>query len=506
MTRPTTASSLCKRALISTSDKTGLANFAAALVARGFDLVSTGGTAKVLRDAGLDVNTVESLTGFPEILDGRVKTLHPVIHGGLLADPHRPNHRATLAAHGIEGFGLVVLNLYPFARTLAVKASFEECLEQIDIGGPTMLRAAAKNHAHVLPLIDADQFDVTLAAIDAGDLDPLRRAYAARAFDHTAKYDRLVADFLAGGETQPLRYGENPHQTGELILSTAKGLNCAAHGVQVQGKALSYNNYLDADAAWELCQDLGGINAVIVKHTNPCGVAYGETIGEAFDRARACDPISAFGGVIALSGPLDEETAARIRELFVEVVLAPEIGTAARRVFAHKPQVRLLEVPTTQRPSRPWAYRSLSGAMVRQSFDRYRVQAEDLRTPTAKTPSAMQVQDLLFAFMVAKHTKSNAIILARQGQTLGIGAGQMSRVDAARMARWKAETAGLDVRGCVVASDAFFPFADGLQVAIDAGASAVIQPGGSQRDKQVIAAANAAGLAMVFTGVRHFRH
>ncbi len=506
MTASTTAASVCQRALISVSDKTGLVDFAAALVARGFDLVSTGGTARALQDAGLQVSTVESLTGFPEILDGRVKTLHPVIHGGLLANLHRPDHRATLAAHGIEGFGLAVLNLYPFAQTLEAKAAFEACLEQIDIGGPAMLRAAAKNHAHVLPLIDADQFDATLAALDAGDLDPLRQAYAARAFDHTSKYDRLVADFLAGGGMESLRYGENPHQRGELILPTAKGLNCAAHGVQVQGKALSYNNFLDADAAWELCQDLGGTNAVIVKHTNPCGAAYGNTIGEAFDGAQACDPVSAFGGVIALSAPLDQATAARIRDLFVEVILAPEIGAAARQVFADKPQVRLLEVANTQRPSRPWAYRSLSGAMVRQSFDRHQVQASDLTTPTAKAPNAAQVQDLLFAFTVAKHTKSNAIVLAHQGRTLGIGAGQMSRVDAARMARWKAEAAGLDTRGCVVASDAFFPFADGLQVAIDAGASAVIQPGGSQRDAQVIAAADAARLAMVFTGIRHFRH
>ena len=494
------------RALLSVSDKTGIVDFATALVQRGFELVSTGGTARALGAAGLAVTRVADVTGFPEILDGRVKTLHPKIHGGLLGDRRRADHRATMIDQGIAGFDLLVLNLYPFRETLDGGADFDTCIENIDIGGPAMLRAAAKNHANVLPIIDADQFAAVLAGLDAGTLDALRQPFAARAYDHTSVYDRSVADWLAGGGETTLRYGENPHQSAALIQMTGQHLNCAAHATQIQGKALSYNNYLDADSAWELCQDLGGTNAVIVKHNNPCGAAHGDTLLAAFDAAKACDPISAFGGVIALSTELDGPTATAINSMFVEVILAPAISEAAKQVFAAKPNVRLLAVPTGSRPDRPWSYRSLSGAMVRQSFDRKTVGADDLQTPTNLAPTDAQIDDMLFAFTVGKHTKSNAIILAKDGRTLGIGAGQMSRVDAARIARWKAEDAGLNTAGCVVASDAFFPFADGLQVAIDAGASAVIQPGGSMRDKDVIAAADEAGLAMVFTGIRHFRH
>ena len=494
------------RALISVSNKTGIEGFATALFERGFELVSTGGTAKALKATGLPVTTVDSLTGFPEILDGRVKTLHPAIHGGLLADRRRADHRATLGDHGLAGFDLLVLNLYPFAQTQASGADFDTCIETIDIGGPAMLRAAAKNHANVLPVIDPDQFDAVLCALDADDLEPLRQAYAARAFQHTAAYDRLIADWLAGGGETALRYGENPHQQATLSLLTDKDLNCAARGQQIQGKALSYNNYLDADSAWELCQDLGGVNAVIVKHNNPCGAARSHSLLEAFERAKACDPASAFGGVVALSAPLDGPTASALAQMFLEVVLAPDVTAEASAIMATKPNVRVLKVPTGPRPTHPWAYRSISGALLRQSFDRRLVAETDLQVTTALSPTQEQIADLLFAFTVGKHTKSNAIILAKDGQTLGIGAGQMSRVDAARLARWKAQEAGLNTAGCAVASDAFFPFEDGLRVAIDAGASAVIQPGGSRRDPEVIAAADAAGLAMVFTGIRHFRH
>ena len=494
------------RALLSVSDKKGIVDFAKALAARGFELVSTGGTAKAIAEAGLPVTKVSDVTGFPEILDGRVKTLHPKIHGGLLGDRRRADHRETMADQGIEGFDLLVLNLYPFGQTLASGADFDTCIENIDIGGPAMLRASAKNHANVLPVIHADQFEAVLAALDAGDLGPLRQPFAARAYDHTSTYDRTIGDWLAGGGDIALRYGENPHQSASLVQVMHKHLNCAAHATQIQGKELSYNNYLDADSAWELCQDLGGTNAVIVKHNNPCGAAHGATLLEAFEAAKACDPISAFGGVIALSVELDGPTAAAINSMFVEVILAPTISQAARDVFAAKPNVRLLEVPVGERPAGAMSIRSLSGALIRQGFDRKTVGRDDLQTPTATAPTDAQIDDMLFAFTVGKHTKSNAIILAKDGRTLGIGAGQMSRVDAARIARWKAEDAGLDTTGCAVASDAFFPFADGLQVAIDAGASAVIQPGGSMRDKDVIAAADEAGLAMVFTGIRHFRH
>ncbi len=511
MTEPDMTTTLIKRALISVSDKTGLVDFARDLAMRGFELVSTGGTAQALRDEGLEVTLVADVTGFPEILDGRVKTLHPKIHGGLLADRRLPAHRATLADHGIAGFGLLVLNLYPFAETLASGANVAECIEQIDIGGPAMLRASAKNHANVLPLINPDQFAEVLAHLDQGGdaadpLEGLRASYAARAFDHTASYDRMVADWMSGASATPLRYGENPHQGAELILPGGPRLNCAAHGTQLQGKELSYNNYLDADSAWELCQDLGGTNAVIVKHNNPCGVARAKTLVEAFGRAKACDPTSAFGGVIALSDTVDAATASAVLDMFVEVVLAPAFDEEAQALFAAKPSVRLLEIPTGARPEGAWSQRSLSGASLHQDFDRHLVTANDLKTTTQQRPSEGEIRDLIFAFTVAKHTKSNAIVLAKDGQTLGIGAGQMSRVDAARIARWKAMDAGLETAGCCVASDAFFPFADGLQVAIDAGASAVIQPGGSMRDASVIEAADQAGLAMVFTGIRHFRH
>ena len=502
---------LVRRALISVSDKTGLINFARELADRGVELVSTGGTAAALRDAKLDVTSVTHVTGFPEILDGRVKTLHPNIHGGLLADRRVSEHRTTLADHGIAGFGLLVLNLYPFAETLASGASVQECIEQIDIGGPAMLRAAAKNHANVLPVIHPDQFAPVLASFDQGgeEADPfagLRTAFAARAFDHTARYDRMVADWMRGSSVTPLRYGENPHQAADLILPDGSRRNCAAHSRQLQGKDLSYNNYLDADSAWELCQDLGGVNAVIVKHNNPCGVAHASTLAEAFVRARACDPTSAFGGGIALSKKVDPATASAVLDGFVELVLAPDFDEEALALFAAKPNLRLLAVPTGSRPEAGWSQRSLSGAVLRQEVDRQLVRPSELTTTTQQRPNEREIRDLLFAFTVAKHSKSNAIVLAKEGQTLGIGAGQMSRVDAARLALWKSRDAGFKTSGCCLASDAFFPFVDGLQVAVDAGASAVIQPGGSRHDPAIIKAADQAGLAMVFTGIRHFRH
>ncbi|MGB0718004.1 MAG: bifunctional phosphoribosylaminoimidazolecarboxamide formyltransferase/IMP cyclohydrolase [Alphaproteobacteria bacterium] len=495
-----------KRALISVSDKTGVADFARNLVDRGFELVSTGGTCKFLKDSGLAVTAVETLTGFPEILDGRVKTLHPIIHGGLLGDRRRADHLETMKQHNISGFSLLVLNLYPFAKTVDSGSDFNSCIENIDIGGPAMLRASAKNHANVLPIISPDQFPEVLRALDTDTINTLRKPFAARAFGHTAEYDRMVNSWLSEENEVALRYGENPHQKAKLLKNAGTKLNCAAHANQLQGKELSYNNYLDADSAWELCQDLAGINAVIVKHNNPCGAARGENLLQAFKAAKACDPVSAFGGVIALSAELDKATAEAINSMFVEVVLAPSISKEARAVFSKKPNVRLLLVPSGPRPNAPWSYRTLGGATLRQSFDYRTGNREDLRTTTKLTPSEFQIDDLLFAFTVAKHTKSNAIILAKNGQTLGIGAGQMSRVDAARIAQWKARDAGLDTAGCVVASDAFFPFADGLEVAIESGASAVVQPGGSMRDNEVITAADKAGLAMVFTGIRHFRH
>ena len=520
-----------RRALISVSDKSGLVQFARRLAARGVELVSTGGSARALREAGLAARDVSELTGFAEMLDGRVKTLHPGVHGALLARRGDPGHLAALEAHGIAPIDLAVVNLYPFEATVASGASPDDCIENIDIGGPAMIRAAAKNHADVAVIVEPADGDAVLAALEAegGTRHALRRRLAARAYAHTAAYDAAVAGWLAavaGEETparrafagrllQPLRYGENPHQRAAFYLdgSARPGVATAR---QLQGKELSYNNINDTDAAFELVAELdpAAPAVVIVKHANPCGVATAPTLAEAYARAFDCDRVSAFGGIVALNHALDGPTAERIAEIFTEVVIAPGADEAARAVFAARKNLRLLVtdgLPDRGAPRLGW--RQVAGGFLVQDHDAGRVSAGDLRIVTRRAPSDAERADLLFAWRVAKHVKSNAIVYARGGATVGIGAGQMSRVDSTRIAARKAEDMGTALglaeaptRGSVVASDAFFPFADGLIAAADAGATAVIQPGGSVRDDEVIAAADARGLAMVFTGMRHFRH
>jgi phosphoribosylaminoimidazolecarboxamide formyltransferase / IMP cyclohydrolase len=518
------------RALISVSDKTGLIPLAQELARFGVALVSTGGTARALADAGLAVADVASVTGFPEMLDGRVKTLHPAIHGGILARRDLDEHRAALARHGIAAFDLVVVNLYPFAATVARGAPFDECVENIDIGGPALIRAAAKNHDFVAVVTDPADYAALLADMRArqGATTPeLRRNLAAAAFARTAAYDAAIAQWfaaqrgeifpptlaLAGTRAQLLRYGENPHQQAALYVG-GKQRPGVATARQLQGKELSFNNLNDTDAAYELVAEFAGPAVAIIKHANPCGVATAADLGAAYAKALACDPVSAFGGIIAVNRPLDAATAEAIAKLFAEVVIAPAITPAAQAVFAKKSALRVLECDRLPDPAAPGVgLRTLAGGYLLQTRDNGRIAAGDLRCVTKRVPSAAETADLLFAFTVAKHVKSNAIVYAKAGATVGIGAGQMSRVDAARIAAWKAEeaarAAGLaapPTRGSVAASDAFFPFADGLEAIIAAGAVAVIQPGGSVRDQEVIDAADRAGIAMVFTGTRHFRH
>jgi phosphoribosylaminoimidazolecarboxamide formyltransferase/IMP cyclohydrolase len=506
-----------RRALLSVHDKTGIVELARALRARSVELISTGGTAAALRSAGLPVHEVSELTGFPEILDGRVKTLHPAIHAGLLARRDDPAHRATMESHGLRSIDLLVGNLYPFERTLASGADEASCIEQIDVGGPAMLRAAAKNHDGVAVLVDPADYPGVLAAIDVGGttLD-LRRRLAAKAFSHTAAYDAAIAGWLAGevlpdrlvlsGKLQQrMRYGENPHQAAALYRTTECRPGVAS-ATQLQGKELSWNNLNDTDAAFELAAEFTEPAIVIVKHAVPCGVAIAPTLVEAWRKALACDPLSAFGGIIATNRPLDAATAAEIAKIFNEVVIAPEVEPAAREALAAKSNLRLLATGAMPDPREAGrVLRSLAGGLLVQERDRLAAADETLRTVTRREPSEAERRDLLFAWTVVKHVRSNAIVLARDGATIGIGAGQTSRVDAVELAGIKAERAGL--KGpCVVASDAFFPFADGLQMAVAAGATAAIQPGGSMRDKDVVAAADAADLAMLFTGTRHFRH
>ena len=518
-------------ALISVSDKAGLVPFATALAGRGVRLLSTGGTAAALRDAGLAVTDVADITGFPEMMDGRVKTLHPAVHGGLLALRDNPDHVAAMRAHGIGAIDLLVVNLYPFEATAAAGADYDTCIENIDIGGPAMIRAAAKNHAHVAVVTDPEDYDLVLAGMDAGGLTPgARKRLAQIAYARTAAYDAAVSGWMAGaiGEptprrraiagtlAQPLRYGENPHQAAAFYTdgSARPGVATAR---QHQGKALSYNNINDTDAAFELIAEFAphdGPACVIVKHANPCGVARGATLAEAYARAFDCDRTSAFGGIIALNQPLDQQTAEAISGIFTEVVIAPGADEAAMRIFAAKKNLRLLttdRMPDVTAPATTW--RQVSGGYLVQDKDTGRIAQADLRAVTQRAPTDAELADLLFAWRVAKHVKSNAIVYVKDGATVGVGAGQMSRVDSTRIAAQKArdmaEAMGLPApltHGSVVASDAFFPFADGLVTAAEAGATAVIQPGGSVRDEEVIAAADAAGLAMVFTGMRHFRH
>ncbi len=521
-----------RRALISVSDKGGLGEFGQALAARGVEILSTGGSAAALRAAGVAVKEVSDHTGFPEVMDGRVKTLHPAIHGGILARRDAETHRAAMADHGIAPIDLVVVNLYPFAETVARGADFAACVETIDIGGPALIRAAAKNHDFVTVITDPADYAAVLeelAAHDGATTPALRRRLAARAFAHTAAYDVAIADWLqrqcapdepfperlalSGRRRQALRYGENPHQRAALYV-TAERRPGVAQAEQLQGKDLSYNNINDTDAAFELVAEFERPAVAIIKHANPCGVALADDLAEAWRRALACDPVSAYGGIVALNRPLDEATAEALAELFLEVVIAPEVTEAARARLAVKKNLRLLAAGGLPDPAGTGRLlKPMAGGFLAQERDGGRVAAADLRVVTRRAPSAEELDDLLFAFRVAKHVKSNAIVYARDGATVGIGAGQMSRVDSARIAAWKAraaaEAAGEPVSrtlGSVVASDAFFPFADGLTAAVEAGARAVIQPGGSLRDEEVIAAADAAGLAMVFTGMRHFRH
>jgi phosphoribosylaminoimidazolecarboxamide formyltransferase/IMP cyclohydrolase len=522
-----------RRALLSVSDKTGLADFATALAGRGIELVSTGGTARALRDAGLVVRDVSELTGFPEMMDGRVKTLHPAVHGGLLALRDDAAHVASMKEHGIGAIDLLVVNLYPFEATVAGGADFDTAIENIDIGGPAMIRAAAKNHRFVSVVVDVEDYDALLAELDAHDGQTtctFRQRLALTAYSRTGAYDAAVSAWMAGalGEATPrrrvfagklaqsLRYGENPHQAA-AFYTDGSAVPGVATAVQHQGKELSYNNINDTDAAFRLVTEFDpedGPAVAIIKHANPCGAARGGTFAEAFRRAFDCDRTSAFGGIVALNGTLDGDTARAISEIFTEVVIAPDATDEAKDVFAAKKNLRLLTTGGLPDPAAArLAVRQVSGGWLVQDDDVGRVAAADLKVVTKKSPTEAQIADLLFAWKVAKHVKSNAIVYASDMATVGIGAGQMSRVDSSTIAALKAKRmagelglAESTANGSVVASDAFFPFPDGLLAAAEAGATAVIQPGGSMRDDAVIEAADAAGLAMVFTGMRHFRH
>ena len=521
------------RALLSVSDKTGLVDLARALAARGIELVSTGGTHKTLSDAGVSVQDVSDLTGYPEMMDGRVKTLHPKVHGGLLAIRENPEHEAAMLAHGIAAIDLLVVNLYPFEATLARGAGFDDCIENIDIGGPAMIRAAAKNHADVAVVVEPADYARLLKELDDHNGHtslPLRRALAQKAYARTAAYDAAISNWLAdeigeatpgyrafGGKlVQAMRYGENPHQSAAFYALPESRFGVAS-ARQVQGKHLSFNNLNDTDAAFECVAEFSSARVaavVIVKHANPCGVATGTTLAEAYTRALACDPVSAFGGIIALNRKLDLATAQEIAKIFTEVIIAPDADEAATAFLASRKNLRLLLTGGLPDPHAPgFNLRSVAGGLLVQARDNQVLADKSLRVVTKRQPTHQEMLDMVFAFRVAKHVKSNAIVYAKNGATVGIGAGQMSRIDSSRIAAWKAGEAAKALGhgeslaiGSVVASDAFFPFADGLLAAAQAGATAAIQPGGSVRDDEVIAAADKAGLAMVFTGVRHFRH
>ena len=520
------------RALISVSDKTGLLDLARALAAAGVELISTGGTSGMLRAAGLKVRDVSDVTGFPEMMDGRVKTLHPAIHGALLALRDDDEHLLAMAAHGIEPIDLLIVNLYPFEATVAMGADHATCIENIDIGGPAMIRAAAKNHRSVAVVTDPADYQPLLdqmAAHDGATTMVFRQKLALNAYARTAAYDAAVSGWLSGEIDCPfprhrafgghigqkLRYGENPHQAAAFYTDGTRREGVAT-ARQWQGKELSYNNINDTDAAFELVAEFDPATpaCAIIKHANPCGVATGGSLTEAYLRAYDCDRTSAFGGIVALNRELDAATAEEIVKIFTEVVIAPGASDAARAVFAGKKNLRLLTTNALPDPrAKGLAFRQVAGGFLVQDRDAGAIGAVDLKVVTKRAPSEGELADLLFAWKVAKHVKSNAIVYVKDGATVGVGAGQMSRVDSTRIAARKsqdmAEAVGLDMpltRGAVVASDAFFPFADGLMAAAEAGATAIIQPGGSMRDDEVIAAADAAGLAMVFTGQRHFRH
>jgi phosphoribosylaminoimidazolecarboxamide formyltransferase/IMP cyclohydrolase len=522
-----------KRALISLSDKSGLEELAAGLARHGVDIVSTGGTAARLRELGVAVRDVADLTGFPEMMDGRVKTLHPKVHGGLLGVRDNPEHAAAMEQHGIAPIDLVVVNLYPFLDTVMSGADRDTIIENIDIGGPSMVRSAAKNHAHVAIVTDPADYAALLEQLGAngGTTLEFRKRLAAKAYALTAGYDSTISQWFAFADQgerwpaswtrastlkMPLRYGENPHQQAALYLPVGPAARGVAQAEQIQGKELSYNNLNDANAALELAAEFraGPPTVVIVKHANPCGVATRDTLVDAWAEALACDSVSAFGGIVATNRPLDAATAEAISQIFTEVVVAPDADDAARAIFAKKKNLRLLltgELPDPARAGQTLAI--IAGGILVQDRDNGMITREQLKCVTKRQPTEQELRDCLFAWTVAKHVKSNAIVYARNGATAGIGAGQMNRRDSARIAAAKAreaaETNGWNeprTVGSAVASDAFFPFADGLLAAAEAGATAVIQPGGSIRDDEVIAAADGAGLAMLFTGMRHFRH
>ena len=518
------ANSKIHRAILSVTDKTGLVDFARKLSALGIELISTGGTAKLLRDSGIPVKDISDLTGFPEMLDGRVKTLHPKVHGGILHRREDPKHVAAVKEHGIQPIDMVVVNLYAFEKTAAKPGvAFEELIENIDIGGPSMIRSAAKNFHDVAIITSPADYDSIAAELerDGGKLShETKWRLAQKAFATTAAYDSAIASTLErvspakvdlqseGGfpanlrfsfqKTLDLRYGENPHQKAAMY-SDGSGQG-VANARQLQGKELSFNNIVDLQAAWDLAQEFDKPVVAIIKHTNPCGTATGKTLAEAYKRALECDPVSAFGGVIGVNRPIDAEAAEEMHKLFLEVIAAPEFDEAAKAKFATKKNLRLVEVvPADQK----WVLKNVSGGMLVQDADMHALKESDLKVVTKRAPTAEENRALLFAWKVCKHVKSNAIVYARDGQTVGVGAGQMSRVDAAKIGAMKAQ---LPLKGTVAASDAFFPFPDGVEEIARAGATAIIQPGGSQRDPEVIEAADRLGLAMVFTGVRHFRH
>ncbi len=518
------------RALISVSDKTGLVDFARALSKRGIEILSTGGTAKALADADVPVVEVAERTGFPEIMDGRVKTLHPVIHGGLLGRRDLESHTSAMADHGIGGIDLLVVNLYPFEATRARNAGWDESIENIDIGGPAMIRAASKNHDFVSVVVDVQDYNLILGELEAYDGKTslqLRRRLAATAYARTAAYDAAIAGWLASelgpafprrltiAGTAPtiLRYGENPHQQA-AVYRTGDPRPGVTSAEQLQGKELSYNNLNDTDAAFELVSEFEEPTIAIIKHANPCGVAVGEDLTTAWIAALACDPVSAFGGIVAMNRSLDGATAERIAKIFTEVIIAPEIDEDARLILAKKQNLRVLRTGAMADPTAEGqVIKSIAGGLLVQSRDSGRVSRDQLKVVTKRAPTEQEMRDLLVAFRIGKHVKSNTIVYVKDGSTAGIGAGQMSRIDSARIAAQKAldaaEAAGWAeprTKGSAAASDAFFPFADGLLTVAEAGATAVIQPGGSMRDEEVIKAADEAGLAMVMTGMRHFRH
>ncbi|MGZ5269853.1 MAG: bifunctional phosphoribosylaminoimidazolecarboxamide formyltransferase/IMP cyclohydrolase [Ramlibacter sp.] len=521
-------------ALLSVSDKTGILDFARGLQALGVKLISTGGTARLLADHGLPVTEVAEVTGFPEMLDGRVKTLHPKVHGGLLARRDVPEHVAALEQHGIDTIDLLVVNLYPFEATVAkAGCTLEDAIENIDIGGPAMVRSAAKNWKDVGVLTDAAQYAPVLAELRAGGKlsDKTRFALAVAAFNRVSDYDGAISDYLSsiqddgtralfGGQSngrfvkvQDLRYGENPHQQAAFYRDLHPAPGSLVTARQLQGKELSYNNIADADAAWECVKSFEAPACVIVKHANPCGVALGKDALEAYSKAFQTDPTSAFGGVIAFNRPVDAAAAQAVAKQFVEVLMAPAFAPEAMEIFKGKANVRVLQIALPPGGATDWDngrnaidVKRVGSGLLMQTADNREMTLGELKVVTKKQPTPAQLQDLLFAWKVAKYVKSNAIVFCRDGMTIGVGAGQMSRIDSARIASIKAANAGLSMAGTVVASDAFFPFRDGLDVVIDAGATCIAQPGGSMRDAEVIAAADERGIAMVFTGVRHFRH